>query len=134
VSRKSRPARIPRFCHDRNVSDLTSPAFLLEAPDLLQDILDLPLDLPNFVRDLLRTLAVAVLPGFGQRGVQLSQLLMEPGQLVTKLSELPAILVVRPLAGIADLRGLPAASGLSGSRLLRRDVRGHHTHEGQREE
>lgn len=66
------------------------------------DILDLPLDLPNLVRDLLRTLAVAVLPGFGQSGLQASQLLLEPGQLVTKLSELPAVPVVRLLAGVTD--------------------------------
>jgi hypothetical protein len=82
--------------------DLASPAFLLEVPDLLLDILDLRVDLPNFLRDLLRALAVAVLPGFGQCGLQVSQLLLEPGQLLTKLSELPAVPVVRLLAGVAD--------------------------------
>jgi hypothetical protein len=66
------------------------------------DILDLPLDLPNLVRDLLRALAVAVLPRFGQCRLQVSQLLLEPGQLVTKLSELPAVPVIRLLPGVAD--------------------------------
>jgi hypothetical protein len=93
-------AGFPVFLKTATQGDLASPAFLLEAPDLLLDILDLRLDLSNLVRDLLRALAVAVLPGFGQRGLQVSQLLVEPGQLVTKLSELPAVPVVPLLAGV----------------------------------
>ena len=107
----------------RNAAKKTGAALLLQPPDLLLDVLDLRLDLPDLLRDLLCAFAVAGLSGRRQRVMQPPQFLLEPRQLVSKLSQLSAVLIAGRLF---------AASRLSGSSgRLRRDVCGRHTNESQ---
>ena len=88
-------------------------ALHLQPPDLLLHVLDLRLDLPNLLRDLLRPLAVAGFSGFLERVVKTPQLLLQSGQLVTELSEFSAVSIVLGRAG------LTRAGRLSARRLSR---------------
>jgi hypothetical protein len=108
---------------------------LLEPADLLLDVLDLRLDSANLVSDLQRALAVARCLGVLERSMELSQLHLEPGQLLAKLSELSAARMVRSRPGVSRAAHLSTASRLTGSRAsLSRDVRRDHANEQQRAE
>lgn len=96
-------------------ANLLSSALLAEPPDLLLHVLDLRLDAADLVHDLLRALAVTGLLGLCQRGLQLSQLLLKPLQLMPKLPELSAGSIVRCRASLPTAGGLSAASRLSRS-------------------
>jgi hypothetical protein len=114
---------------------LPSAAHLLEPANLLVNVVDLRFDSADLVHDLHRALGVARCLGIVERGVELPQFHLEPGQLLPKLSELSAARMVRPTPGVACAVDLAAASRLSGSRPgLSRDVRRHHTNEQQRAE
>jgi hypothetical protein len=78
----------------------------LQPSDLVLHVLDLILDAPHLLGDLLGPLAVARLSGLLECGLELAQLLMQPGQLVPKFTELSAVGVVLPLCGLSRPRGL----------------------------
>jgi hypothetical protein len=80
------------------VSEWLSPsALLLETPDPLLHVLDLRLNAANLLRNLRGALAVAVAPGFREGGVQVSEFLLKPLELVAQLGKLRASRVVRSL-------------------------------------
>jgi hypothetical protein len=100
--------------------ELASGARVLQPPDLLLYVLDLLLDAPHLMRDLLGALAVAGLLRVLKRVLELPKFLLKPRELMTKLSELSAVAIVgRPILR-RSLARLRAARRLSASRRLSR--------------
>jgi hypothetical protein len=81
----------------------------LQAADLRLHVLDPGLHSADLMHDLLGSLTVAGLSRILQRVLQLSQLLLQPRKLLTKLAELTAVPVVW-----RRTRGLSTSSWLSG--------------------